>query len=203
MELCTTTALSSPMPHHRLSTTTTVFRLKPSLPLKRYAVSLANQALLSYRKTLLRAATSEETVSEPSQCTGERSGGLVLLEDVPPGDKDASNDVVQGSPKEEPSMDEQMQPFTEFLDNLNIKLDSGDSYSIILYGSGALVAVWFLSGVVAAIDSFPLFSKLMEVVGLAYTLWFSARYLIFKKNRKELVAKIEELKQQVFGSDSD
>lgn len=43
--------------------------------------------------------------------------------------------------------------------------------------------------------------KLLEVVGLGYIVWFSTRYLIFKKNREELSAKIEELKQQVLGSD--
>lgn len=78
------------------------------------------------------------------------------------------------------------------------------------------------------------FPKLMEVVGLGYTLWFSWRYLLFKvailreiwafifhrhddlisvliglllallqKNRDELATKIEELKQQVLGSNDD
>ncbi|XWS41640.1 hypothetical protein CRYUN_Cryun17cG0099500 [Craigia yunnanensis] len=47
------------------------------------------------------------------------------------------------------------------------------------------------------------FPKLMEVVGLGYSFWFSSRYLLFKKNREELAAKIEELKQQVLGSDDE
>ncbi|KAG6649836.1 hypothetical protein CIPAW_06G000800 [Carya illinoinensis] len=38
------------------------------------------------------------------------------------------------------------------------------------YYSGALVALWFASTIVGAIDSIPLFTKLMEVVGLGYTL---------------------------------
>ncbi|MQL41646.1 hypothetical protein EI012_27460, partial [Escherichia coli] len=45
-----------------------------------------------------------------------------------------------------------------------------------------------------------LFPKLLEVVGLGYTVWFSSRYLLFKKNRDELAAKIEKLKEQVLGS---
>lgn len=70
----------------------------------------------------------------------------------------------------------------------------------------------------------------MEVVGLGYTIWFSSRYLLFKvligiayldiqlfnhvkaylmmiiilqKNREELVAKVQVLKQQVLGSNDD
>ncbi|KAL2527998.1 protein CURVATURE THYLAKOID 1D [Forsythia ovata] len=44
------------------------------------------------------------------------------------------------------------------------------------------------------------FPKVLELVGLAYTLWFTIRYLIFKKNRDELVVKVEEIKQQILGS---
>jgi len=70
------------------------------------------------------------------------------------------------------------------------------------------------------------FPKLLEVVGLAYTVWFTSRYLLFKvlislslidmcilvlprlikfvnvqQNRDELATKIEELKEQIFGSE--
>ncbi|KAK3128724.1 hypothetical protein QOZ80_6BG0465600 [Eleusine coracana subsp. coracana] len=33
-------------------------------------------------------------------------------------------------------------------------------------------------------------SKLLEIVGLGYTIWFNARYLLFKKNRDELLSKL-------------
>jgi hypothetical protein len=105
-------------------------------------------------------------------------------------------------PKEDSPTEDQTQSF-EFLDQLNIKFDSDDTYSLLLYGGGALVALWLSSAIVGAIDSIPLFPKLMEVVGLGYTFWFSYRYLIFKKNREELAAKIEELKQQVLGLDDE
>ncbi|KAE8718531.1 hypothetical protein F3Y22_tig00110013pilonHSYRG00484 [Hibiscus syriacus] len=42
------------------------------------------------------------------------------------------------------------------------------------YGSGALVALWLASALVGAIDSIPLFPKLLEVVGLGYTFWFTS-----------------------------
>ncbi|KAF5769126.1 putative cyanobacterial aminoacyl-tRNA synthetase, CAAD domain, protein CURVATURE THYLAKOID 1 [Helianthus annuus] len=40
----------------------------------------------------------------------------------------------------------------------------------------------------------------MELVGLGYSIWFTTRYLLFKRNRDELASKIEEVKQQVLGS---
>ncbi|MBO8584312.1 CAAD domain-containing protein, partial [Staphylococcus aureus] len=43
----------------------------------------------------------------------------------------------------------------ELLDGVN--LDYGDSFSIVIYGSGVLVALWILSAIVGAIDSIPLF----------------------------------------------
>ncbi|ONK74177.1 uncharacterized protein A4U43_C03F3600 [Asparagus officinalis] len=98
---------------------------------------------------------------------------------------------VGGASKSEPA---------EFLNNLDLKLDSDYAYSVLIYGTGALVAVWFSSAVVGAIDSIPVVPKALEVVGLAYTIWFSYRYLIFKKNREELFAKIEDLKKQVIGT---
>ncbi|CAI0422000.1 unnamed protein product [Linum tenue] len=86
---------------------------------------------------------------------------------------------------------------------VNLQFDSEDTISLVIYGSGALLALWLTSAVVSAVDSIPLFPKLMEVVGLGYTFWFTTRYLLFKKNREELVAKIEELKQQVLGTKDD
>ncbi|KAF1873725.1 hypothetical protein Lal_00027763 [Lupinus albus] len=79
--------------------------------------------------------------------------------------------------------------------------DADDAGSVVLYAGGAVSALWLTSVVIGAIDSIPLFPKLLEVVGLGYTVWFTSRYLIFKKNRNELIAKIEELKEQVLGSE--
>ncbi|ONK60830.1 uncharacterized protein A4U43_C08F23170 [Asparagus officinalis] len=91
----------------------------------------------------------------------------------------------------------------EFLNKLDLKFDFDDTYSIVIYGTGALLALWLLSAVVGAIDSIPVFPKVMEVVGLAYTIWFSYRYLIFKENREEMFAKIEDLKKQTIGTTDD
>ncbi|OAY71697.1 Protein CURVATURE THYLAKOID 1D, chloroplastic [Ananas comosus] len=56
-------------------------------------------------------------------------------------------------------------------------LDIGDTSSILIYGTTALVALWISSAIISAIDSLPV------------------------SNRDELFAKIDELKQQVFGTD--
>ncbi|KAL4377826.1 hypothetical protein GQ457_02G016540 [Hibiscus cannabinus] len=103
-----------------------------------------------------------------------------------------------GALDEEPEQQSTAQE--EFLEKLNIKLDSEDAYSIsTLYGGGAVVAVWLASVVIGAVDSIPLFPKLMEIVGLGYTCWFSSRYLLFKQNREELAAKIDDFKLQLHG----
>ncbi|KAK9671559.1 hypothetical protein RND81_12G038900 [Saponaria officinalis] len=60
-------------------------------------------------------------------------------------------------------------------------LESEDSYILLLYGGGALVAVWLLTAIVGVIDALPVLPKVMEVVGLGYSLWFTTRYLLFKE----------------------
>ncbi|KAH0915789.1 hypothetical protein BRARA_H01755 [Brassica rapa] len=97
--------------------------------------------------------------------------------------------------------DEQTQASLEFLND--IKLDSDNTYSIVLYGFGGILAIYLTSAIVGSLESVPLLPKLMEVVGLGYTLWFTTRYLLFKSNREELKTKISEIKKQVLGSDSD
>ncbi|KAJ7943713.1 Protein CURVATURE THYLAKOID 1D, chloroplastic [Quillaja saponaria] len=148
---------------------------------------------------LPKATSSEETSSGGSQYVGDSRDGVVTLEDVQPVDKISFNRTVAKTETEDDSpVDDEAKSF-EFLENLNIKFDSNDAGSVLLYGGSALVAVWLTSAVVSAIDSIPLFPKLMEVVGLGYTFWFTSRYLIFKESRDELIAKIEVLKEQVLG----
>ncbi|KAL6635171.1 hypothetical protein ACP70R_027842 [Stipagrostis hirtigluma subsp. patula] len=77
------------------------------------------------------------------------------------------------------------------------KLDIEVTPTLILTGSGAFVALWILSSVVSAIDSVPLLPKLLELVGICYSIWFAARYLIFKERRDELFARFEDLKQRI------
>ncbi|XWS29583.1 hypothetical protein CRYUN_Cryun24cG0041400 [Craigia yunnanensis] len=197
MELCT--SLSQPI--SSLPTITFLTPVPSLLPrIRPPTLSRSNPGglrsrVLYFNNPLPKATTSEETSStDPTRYFGEDRGGVATLEEV--------SVVPPEEPKEESAADEESQ-MLELLEKLYIKLDSEDAYSIILYGSGAVVALWLASAVVGAIDSIPLFPKLMEVVGLGYTFWFSSRYLLFKKNREELAAKIEKLKQHVLGSEDE
>ncbi|KAI5324765.1 hypothetical protein L3X38_033838 [Prunus dulcis] len=161
---------------------------------------------LAFGLLLRRATTSEETPGGGNPYAGEERDSVISLEDVPPPENNFYNRTwTEEAPKEDSTVDgvDGQTQISEFFNNLDIKLDSDDTYSVLIYGGGALFALWLASAVVGAIDSIPLFPKLLEVVGLGYTIWFSTRYLIFKENREELFAKIQVLKQQVLGSDDD
>ncbi|KAG2661724.1 protein CURVATURE THYLAKOID 1A, chloroplastic-like isoform X2 [Panicum virgatum] len=81
----------------------------------------------------------------------------------------------------------------EILSKLNIEVTP----TLILTGAGAFVALWVLSSVVSAIDSVPLLPKILELVGTGYSIWFTARYLIYKESRDSLLGKFEDLKQRI------
>ncbi|KAA8520710.1 hypothetical protein F0562_015018 [Nyssa sinensis] len=90
----------------------------------------------------------------------------------------------------------------ELFEDLKGKWDAVENKStVLLYGGGAIVAVWLSSIVVGAINSVPLLPKIMELVGLGYTGWFVYRYLLFKSSRKELATDIEALKKKIAGTE--
>ncbi|KAK7258551.1 hypothetical protein RIF29_24131 [Crotalaria pallida] len=90
----------------------------------------------------------------------------------------------------------------ELFDDLKQKWDGVENKStVLLYGGGALVAVWLSSILVGAVNSVPLLPKILELVGLGYTGWFVYRYLLFKSSRKELATDIEDLKKKIAGTE--
>ncbi|CAN7123791.1 unnamed protein product [Brassica rapa subsp. narinosa] len=90
----------------------------------------------------------------------------------------------------------------ELFTDLKEKWDNLENKStVIIYGGGAIVAVWLSSIVVGAINSVPLLPKVMELVGLGYTGWFVYRYLLFKSSRKELAEDIDSLKKKIAGTE--
>uniref|UniRef100_K3Y2G8 Cyanobacterial aminoacyl-tRNA synthetase CAAD domain-containing protein n=1 Tax=Setaria italica TaxID=4555 RepID=K3Y2G8_SETIT len=72
--------------------------------------------------------------------------------------------------------------------------------SVGALGSKCFLCWWILSAIVSALDSIPLLPKILEIVGLEYTIWFGTRYLPFKENRDELLVKVEDLKRRIVGS---
>lgn len=139
---------------------------------------------------------------ETDTSTGVNEFGLEKPEVVADKEDNFPSDVVSDREKnftsEAQAEDEQTQAL-EFLND--IKLDSDNTSSILLYGFGGILAIYLTSAIVGSLESIPLLPKLMEVVGLGYTLWFTTRYLLFKSNREELKTKISEIKKQVLGSD--
>ncbi|KAH1058633.1 hypothetical protein GYH30_002959 [Glycine max] len=147
-------------------------------------------------------SSEEERSSGGSQFFNEKRDGVIILEDVKEdNNKNEFDKTVIEDTKQDLFDDDGQGLSFDLLDKLNF--DTDDTGSIVVYGGGALVALWLTSAVIGAIDSIPLFPKLLEVVGLAYTVWFTSRYLLFKQNRDELGAKIEELKGQIFGSEDN
>ncbi|CAN0878445.1 Protein CURVATURE THYLAKOID 1D, chloroplastic [Linum grandiflorum] len=180
MEICTSkpsAAAISTLP--KLPTFITSAR-----PLSRLHFSRSHRSTTSLRCT----NTSEET-----QVGG---GSPYVVEEKSNGFGGSSSSATEESPAVEPvvAYDEKVEdeqpsegaaaafPETvnEFLADLNFKFDSEDTVSLVIYGSGALLAVWLLSAVVNAVDSIPVFPKLMEVLGPGYSVWFTSRYLLFK-----------------------
>ncbi|KAI4303399.1 hypothetical protein MLD38_039036 [Melastoma candidum] len=89
----------------------------------------------------------------------------------------------------------------QLLTDLKEKWDAVENKStVILYGGGAIVAIWLTSVVIGAVNSVPLLPKILELVGLGYTGWFVYRYLLFKSSRKELEDEIENLKKKIAGA---
>ncbi|KXZ46293.1 hypothetical protein GPECTOR_45g163 [Gonium pectorale] len=88
------------------------------------------------------------------------------------------------------------------LKDLQEKWDAVDNKgAVAAYAAGAVVALWVSSTVVNAINAVPLLPKLMELVGLGYSAWFTYRYLLFKSSREELLKDIGELSKKITGSE--
>ncbi|KZV53772.1 hypothetical protein F511_00038 [Dorcoceras hygrometricum] len=97
-----------------------------------------------------------------------------------------------------PQEDEPLQ-LLKFLDDLNIKFDFEDKYSIVALGVGGLIVLRLAVAVIGGIDSIPLLANVLELVGLGYTIWFTTRYLIFEDRREAFIARVKQLKEEVIG----
>lgn len=90
----------------------------------------------------------------------------------------------------------------EVFSDLKEKWDALENKSsIILYGGGALIAVWLSSTIIDAINRVPVLPKIMELFGVGYTGWFVSRYLLFKSGREELASDIEAVKKKIAGTE--
>ncbi|KAH6760123.1 CURVATURE THYLAKOID 1D-like protein [Perilla frutescens var. hirtella] len=155
---------------------------------------------LRYRiNSSMRPSTSEETSSERTQYDADEPEPEIIVETTNLSEKKEDYDTQLNEAPQEGSLVDNLQ-FLKFLEEFDIKFDYEDTYSLLVFGGGGAVALWLAAAVVGAIDSIPLFPKMLELIGLGYTIWFSSRYLLFKENRDELVTRVEQIKQQVLGS---
>ncbi|KAI3798756.1 hypothetical protein L1987_34035 [Smallanthus sonchifolius] len=153
--------------------------------------------VVNYSST--EATAPEKTSDEASQYVKEETDDVVPVNEGQSEENSGFGGFGLFKDDDAAAADDQSRQF-DFLNNLKMELDLEDSFSIALLGVGGFTALWLAANIVGSIDRIPLFPKLMEVVGLGYTIWFSMRYLLFKRNRDELASKIEEIKQQVLGS---
>ncbi|KAK1410552.1 hypothetical protein QVD17_37089 [Tagetes erecta] len=225
MELCITSTRYIPIPLSNHTSFTPYLQSKLPLPLKSNSISLNHLGLRRYNYLSIKAAaSSEDTSNEANQYVTEEPDVDSYSSTEATAPEKTSNEVnqyvkeetdgvvpVNESQSEEnggfggfkdhddAAVDDQFSQL-DFLNKLKVELDLEDSFSVALLGVGGITVLWLAANVVGSIERIPLFPKLMEVVGLGYSIWFSTRYLLFKRNRDELKSKIEEIKQQVLGS---
>jgi len=88
----------------------------------------------------------------------------------------------------------------KILQDLKEKWDAVENKpQVALYAGGSVFAVWLTGTVIGAINHLPVLPKLLELIGLSYSAWFTYRYLLFKTSREELIKDVEELKGKITG----
>jgi CAAD domains of cyanobacterial aminoacyl-tRNA synthetase len=66
----------------------------------------------------------------------------------------------------------------------------------------AIVAIKLTLAVMDALNSLPLLSGSLELIGLGFAIWFIVRYLLKASTRQELAVEIQILKEQILGQSS-
>ncbi|XP_051140306.1 protein CURVATURE THYLAKOID 1D, chloroplastic-like [Andrographis paniculata] len=154
-----------------------------------------------YVKFAQRPSTSVK--SSPYTNDKSKLDGVESVNDTHLNDKKADFDIQPTEDQQEGAFGNISAPLLKFLEGFDIKLSYEELYPIVAYGGGGLVALWLAASILDAIESIPLFPKVLELVGLGFTIWFSSRFLIFKENRDELIGRIEHVKKQMLGSEDD
>ena len=72
-------------------------------------------------------------------------------------------------------------------------------FVVILIFLAAIVTAKVTIAVLDVLQEIPLLAPTLELIGLAYTVWFVYRYLWEAEKRSELVQELNKLKNQVFG----
>ena len=65
----------------------------------------------------------------------------------------------------------------------------------------AIISVRVLIAILGALKGVPLVLPTFELIGIGYSIWFVKRYLLNSSDRQELLNKLQEIKQQMFGNE--
>ena len=104
------------------------------------------------------------------------------------------------APRQQVRMDATQDKIQAIADDLMAKYEASDNKPAIWAGgTGALIALYTLSTVLNGLDRIPLVGFTLEVVGLGYSAWFTARYLLTEDSRKELKTEADALLAKVLG----
>ncbi|XP_042381167.1 uncharacterized protein LOC121974040 [Zingiber officinale] len=144
---------------------------------------------------LLRATVSDDEISTAG-----------VLDDDAPKLVEGPSFLMNSNPSGEDNLDggEAVDESTDSpLSKFDIKMDSEGTYPILFFGAGSLFALWISSAVISALDSVPVVPKVLEVIGLGFTAWFTSRYFIFKENRDEFFLKLQDVKERILGPCDD
>ncbi|NJK27569.1 MAG: hypothetical protein HC925_01980 [Coleofasciculaceae cyanobacterium SM2_3_26] len=62
---------------------------------------------------------------------------------------------------------------------------------------GGYISVRVLVEVLASLETIPLLSPALELIGMGYTIWFLYRYAIGAENRQELWVQLSKIKDYI------
>mmetsp|Transcript_8442 Transcript_8442/g.9814 ORF Transcript_8442/g.9814 Transcript_8442/m.9814 type:complete len:167 (+) Transcript_8442:116-616(+) len=87
---------------------------------------------------------------------------------------------------------------TETLDKVSDAWDATeDKPAVVTLGLYGIIVLVGVAGILEAVENLPLVPNLLELVGIAYSLWFVYRYLLFKPDREELKKNLTDLKDRI------
>lgn len=72
--------------------------------------------------------------------------------------------------------------------------------TVVVLFIAAIISVKVVLAVLDALNDLPLLAPTLELIGIGYSIWFVNRYLLAASKRQELAQEINNLKQQVIGS---
>ena len=109
---------------------------------------------------------------------------------------------AEGSPNAENDWQKVFAQFSNYI-SLDVLSSVFEQYKqliiVILLFLGAIVAVKVTLAILEVVHEIPLLAPFLELIGIAYSTWFTYRYLWKAENRSELVQDFKKIKSQVLG----